>query len=316
VLEGGKIAVPMKELAQIAKELPSAEIEMECKDNVVKISCGPAVLRLRGIEAEEFPSISFLEEGSEFNVAVSDFASMVDKTIFATSIDKARYILEGIKVDIDGSRLKFVATDGKRLSLVERAIESELGSPVSVLVPARAMGEVRRIVQGEGNIRVKVGEKKIEFHGEDFLVSSNLLVDNFPPFRQLIPSEFNISFQASAAEVFQSVRRASILVDDRTRMILFNISPEGIRISGESQAHGEAVTLIDVDYDGEPFRTGFRCEYLLDVLKVIEGDKIRGELKSPSSPTVVRDSKDPGFLHVLMPIKIEELAPEGETENE
>lgn len=306
VVEPGEIAIPMKEMAQIVKELPIAEVDVEGDEGMIRINCGPASLRLRGVSAEEFPPVTLLEEGINIDLNASDFIGMVEKTIFATSEDKSRYILEGIKVDGEGQRIKFIATDGKRLSLVERSLETELASTVSALIPRRTMEEVRRIIQGEEKVHMKLGEKKVEFHGEDFILTSNLLVDNFPPYRQLIPSEFTLSFESAAEESLRSVRRASVLVDERTLMVILEISSEGILVRGQSQAHGEANTIVDAEYDGEPFKTAFRADFMMDVLKAIEGEKVRFEFKSPTSPAVIKDSKDPGFLHVLMPMKIED----------
>ena len=316
VLEEGMIALPTKEVGQIIRELPSAEMELKSEGGQVRIRCGTASLRLRGIEPEEFPPMMLIEEGKEVEIPVSDFCALVDKTAFASSTQKARYVLEGIKIDIEGSRAKFIATDGKRLSLVERSIEKEVESPINVLVPARAMNEVRRILSQSSAVSIKASEKKMEFKGEDFLLSSNLLVDNFPPYRQLIPSEFNIALQVNTEEILQAVRRASILVDDRTRMAILSISENTLEVSGESQAHGEANTKLEIDYEGESFRTAFRVEFLLDVLRVIEGEKTRIEMKSPGSPAVVKDSSDAGFAHVLMPMKIEDEKEEEEGEYE
>ncbi|HNT34850.1 MAG TPA: DNA polymerase III subunit beta [bacterium] len=317
VMEPGEIAVPMKEMAQIVKELPIAEVMVEGDEGMIRIDCGPASLRLRGVNADEFPQVTFLENGVELELSASEFGGMVDKTIFATSEDRSRYILEGIKIDAEGQRLKFISTDGKRLSLVERAMEKELEKSVSVLVPGKTMGEIRRIITGEDRIRIKIGEKKIEFFGDDFTLTSNLLVDNFPPYRQLIPSEFTLSFESGTADFLRSVRRASVLVDERTLMVVLEVSPEGILVRGQSQAHGEANTIVDVEYDSEPFKTAFRCDFLQEVLKVLEGEKVRFEFKNPTSPAVIKDSKDPGFLHVLMPLKVEEnIAPAAEEQPE
>jgi len=310
IVQPGEIAIPMKEVGQIAKELPEAELEIGCNGSVVNMKCGPASLRLRGIDAGEFPPFALLEDGIEIELSSAVLASMADKTVFATSAEKARYVLEGVKVDIEGSRLKFVATDGKRLSLVEKGVEKETETSISALVPGRAMSEVRRILKPEENVKVKIGEKKIEFSGKDFVISSNLLVDNFPPYRQLIPSELTIEMNLPTGAFLQAVRRAAVLVDDRTRMVILDVSEEGVLVSGVSQAHGEAETLLETEYKGETFKTAFRADYLVDVIRVLEGDTFTMSLKSPSSPAVIKDSADEGFLHVLMPMRIEEIEEE------
>lgn len=314
VTEPGEVAIPMKELGLVSKELPMAELEIDVQDNLIRMNCGPASLRLRGVDPSEYPPMLELEEGQGVKMKANELVSMIDKTLFASSEEKARYILEGIKVDVEGSRVKFVATDGKRLSLVEKTIEQEVENTISVLVPGKTMNEVRRIIDSAKEVEIRTGEKKIEFLGEDFLLSSNLLVDNFPPYRQLIPSELNINFGLQRSAFHTAVRRASVLVDERTKMILLEVTADGVLVKGSSYAHGEASTSIEVEYEGEPFELAYRSDYLMEVLRVIQGDKVRFEMKSPKSPALMKDSGDPGFLHLIMPIKLDEIKKADEEE--
>ena len=120
----GATTVPVKKLFGIARELGTPEIELEVDDkNVCSIRSGPSFFKIRGLGAEEFPPLPQFKEDKKVVLPQEKIRSMLRKTSFAISTDESRYVLNGIFLSLKEHKLTMVATDGRRLALVDEEVD-------------------------------------------------------------------------------------------------------------------------------------------------------------------------------------------------
>src|SRR5437773_2930557 len=195
VKKSGATTIPVKKLFGIARELASSEVELEVDEkNVSTVRSGPSFFKIRGLGAEEFPPLPKFKEDKKVSLPQEKVKGMLKKTSFAISTDESRYVLNGIFFSLKEHKLTMVATDGRRLALVDEEVDISASSQGEFIVPAKAVNELNRLLQDKGEVDVTFSENQAAFtlkdeKGNCTLVITKLIEGNYPNYRQVIPAE-------------------------------------------------------------------------------------------------------------------------------
>lgn len=310
----GSISLAGRKLYEIVKEMPSGEITLEVKDNEwVTISGHKTTFHLPGIPAEEFPSIPEPPEAF-VKIGAGVFERMVGRTLFAASNDETRIYLCGVlfrewKNEGQDPHLKMVSTDGHRLSLVDSPLETRLGMfDDGVIVPKKGVSEMKSLIAGESGseLGMALAEGRLFATVGDVTLSITLIDASFPNYQQVVPAVSGEGVVVNCEAFKNALRRVSILSDQETRSVLLEISNSEMRLSSDSPSQGDAKETIEVRYKGPDLRVAFNANYIMDVLRVIEDDEMRMEIRDSLSPALfVGTDKDSNFLSVVMPMRID-----------
>ncbi len=314
IQEEGQIAVPAKFIGSLVRELAEGPVEVSLKRNRLHIVSGKSDYRLGGVPAEEFPPFLPLSEGESILFTSAELKEIARKTVFCTSSEKARFELDGIKVKAHENGVHFVATDGRRLSVLKMKRETAVENEVSLLIPTRTWQEMNRVLPEGQTVQITFGENKVMFEAGDVTLLSSLLGDNFPPFEQIIPNQF--SFKATVnREVFETaVRRASVLASESTNQVILELDGGEMLVRGESKELGEAKDMIEIQYNGPPNKVSYKGDFIYDFLKAASTEKVELLLNDAVSPAGYKEEGKEEFLHVIMPMKIQEEVPDEESE--
>ncbi|MCM8783850.1 MAG: DNA polymerase III subunit beta [Candidatus Omnitrophica bacterium] len=301
VQEEGKITVPAKRFSEIIKELPEeGEINISVKkNNSIHITQETCFFKLMGIPAEEFPKIPKIEKEEDLILEQNELKKMLDLTIFAVSHDEARYILNGILFDFGDKVLNLVATDGRRLSLVNKEIE-KTGS-FQMIVPLKTIQELNRLLRDEGKIKIIQSENQVCFKLDETQIISRLIEGEFPNYQQVIPEEKKAKLKVKKEPFLQAVKRASLFTTAESLSVKIEVFKDKLVISKIVPEIGEAREEIPVEYGGKEFAIGFNPYYLIDALKNIKEEEIPFELEDPDKPGVIRL---PNYIHIVLPMQL------------
>jgi DNA polymerase-3 subunit beta len=223
------------------------------------------------------------------------------------STDETRYSLNGVYIEESGGgNVRMVSTDGHRLAFEERALGA-LGLSKGVILPRKGLAELKKLMESGDDEVVCIG-----FRESMGLVTKGRvelfmrLVDgDFPDYTKVIPTGNPSTARIDRNQLLQSLRRVSILSNERYKGIKMDFSTEKVAISANNPDLGEAVEEVEADYNGKPMSIGFNARYLIDVLAVLEGDgEITIQLKDELSPSVIRQSGKESYLYVLMPMRL------------
>jgi DNA polymerase-3 subunit beta len=306
----GSLTVSARKLFEVVRELPDEDVQLAGTPNAyLEIHCGRTRFSLAGTAAEEFPTLPQLapERLGRFQAAV--LSTMIERTMYAASTDETRYNLNGVYFEVleDGSKLRMVATDGHRLALVDRVVgEGARGLATGVILPRKALAELRRLVDEEDADEVEIGfegSSALARKGEVTLVM-RLIDGEFPNYRQVVPKVSSRRIVLPAELLTQAVRRASLLSIDRSRAIRFELTPGRLAISSSSPDLGEAHEELDADFQGEPLAIGFNARYLLDCLAAFHAKEVELALEDGVSPAVLRPTEDAESMAVIMPMRL------------
>ena len=303
VSEMGGTTLPARKFFSICRELPSGqvEIEVDAKD-VATIRCGPSFFKLVGLSKEDFPPLPEFEEKSIYSIDQNIFKEMLKKVTYAASTDETRYILNGALVSFKDEKLTIVATDGRRLAMVEQEIEFTEDAQADLVVPSKTIHELIKTLGEEGILQIRVSATQIAFDFDQILIISKLIEGTYPNFQQVIPSQCDERVAIDRDTMLLAVRRVSLLTDDQTASIKLTFGSNKLELVTNSPEIGEARETIPVKYDGKEISIAFNPGFLMAPLRHLDSDEIFFELSDELSPGVIKTNVP--FLYVLMPIRV------------
>ncbi len=302
----GSLTVPAKILTSYVSLLEKDE------DVEVSVSSGTALdiksqkskTKIKGISADEFPSVAEVKGGTEVGVPSDLFRSAVHQVAFAAQENSSRPILSGVYVLGNKKELRMVATDSYRLS--EKVITlKEAIDDISCVIPVRAVLEADRLVGSSETVTLRVSENQVLFSVGNTQLVSRLIDGQFPDYKQIIPKNVATSVEIQHADFELAVRRVSIFSKENNQHMKLSITAEGIMsLSTDATEIGEEKAELKVSLKGDANTIALNSEYVLDVLGAVSDKTITLELASSSSPAVFRLSKSKNFTHLIMPLKM------------
>ena len=311
----GSITVAAKVLHDIVKDLPSEEITLKTSSGQqFEVTAGQACFKINAISADEFPKIAGINIVSPVSVDAGKLFEMFSKTSFAMSVDETRYSLNGIFTETldtpigkDKQRLRFVATDGHRLAMVERPAEGFSLQP-GVIIPRKGIQEIRKILEGnEGAAKVSVHEGFLTIESGNIVIGTRLVDGEYPDYRQAIPIEHNTILELEREALMSAVRRVSLVSFDKTKAVKLKVLGGNLTVSSSSQECGEASETISIiSQEGEDLTIGFSARYLLELLGAMEdSNTVTVKLNGEFGPGLISGDGDEFYQCMVMPMRFE-----------
>ena len=243
----------------------------------------------------------------KFLLPQENIRGMIRKTSFAVSTDESRYVLNGIFISLKEGKMTFVATDGRRLALVDEEVDISEKSAGEFIVPAKAVNELNRLLQDKGDVELKFGENQASFAlknetGFSVLLITKLIEGNYPNYRQVIPGEAKERIGVGREELVQALRRAEIMTSEKANSVKLAFGKNLLTITANSPEVGEARETMAINYKGKELAIAFNPRYLIDPLNALTEDEVFIELIDELSPGVVKINGP--FLYVVMPMRL------------
>ncbi len=303
VVKSGGTTLPARRLLSIFRELPSHEIEIEVDDkDVASIRCGNSFFKLVGMSEEDYPSMPRFEGGKSSTLDKAVVRTMLQKTAYAASNDESRYVLNGVLLSFKGEKLVVVATDGRRLALVEQEIEFPQESEGDMILPSKTVNELIKTLAGEGSLTIKATDTQIAFEFDDMLIVSKLIDGTYPNFRQVIPGQSDERIAIEREGLLTAVRRVALMTVDQSNSVKLAFRKNQLEITAITPDVGEAREVLPIKYAGKDISIAFNPEFLMAPLRSLSGDEVFAEVSDELSPGVFK-SNEP-FLYVLMPMRL------------
>jgi DNA polymerase-3 subunit beta len=311
VVRGGAITVQARKFYEIVKELPAQEVSILARENQwLHISSGSTEYNLVGLPAEEFPKVMKLEVIDWVELETTTMRDMIERTIYAVSTEETRYNLSGIyfeKVTVeDNLNLRLVATDGHRLSLVERNLPEvrKLGFGKGVIVPRKGMQELVRMLEECEKIQLSFVDNTLVFKIDDSYLMMRLVDGEFPDYNTVIPKKLYREISIDRMKFMEMLRRMSVISTERYRGVRCNFFTNRMEIISNNPEIGDAREELPITYEGEDMTVAFNPRYFLDALSVMKSQVIQGRMVDDSSACTISGTEDEGFLAVIMPMRL------------
>ncbi|HYL40071.1 MAG TPA: DNA polymerase III subunit beta, partial [Candidatus Binatus sp.] len=308
----GATTVPAKLLSDLVTALPGgSKVELETGANeTLHLTAGPFQSHLKGIDAEEFPSIQSVGERPTTRIAQDVLKRALEETAFAAATDEARPILTGVLWRFDGDSVTFAAADNYRIAVKTIPILDPV-SEMSVVIPARALTELMRIL-GDSDEPVDVvlaqGKNQVLFHlsgDQPIDLVSRLIDGQFPNYQSVLPKAHTTRAVLDREELLRAVRPAALIAHESANIVKLQISSNGesgIVVSANAEI-GDHVGQVEAAVEGDGTSIAFNAKYLADVLEKVAADQFALELQGPLAPGVFKPIGDDRYVHVVMPVR-------------
>ena len=313
----GKASVSAKKLYEIVRELPEEAIHIQKNDNQwITLQCGKSIFNLAGLDPEEFPSLPSYQEENFSTVSTRLIGEMIEKTVFAASNEESRYHLNGILFahanQAGKDALRMVATDGHRLSMIDRENEKIRGvEEKGVIIPKKGVLEIKRIIgdrDGEEEMGIYFNATHGFFKMGKSLTVIRLIDGEFPEYEQVIPKGNDRKLVMARERMISSLKRVSTMASERMEGVKFSVRANAVEMSSTHQDFGDAKEEVEVVYEGGPLQVGFNARYLIEAFNVIDTEEVLMELKDEGSPGILRpSSSSPGSsnqISIIMPMRL------------
>ncbi len=302
--EDGEITVPARKLVDICKSLPDgSKIEFSLDSGKAMVRAGRSRFTLSTLPASEFPSVE--EGGGDLTLEVpqSVIKRLIERTAFAMAQQDVRYYLNGMLLELKAGRLRMVATDGHRLALCTASDAVSVGD-ASVIVPRKGILELSRLLDADESLKLVIGSNHIRAANHQFTFTSKLVDGKFPEYERVLPKSADKTIVGERLELRQAFTRTAILSNEKYRGVRLKLSADTLDITANNPEQEQAEEVVAVEYQGDELEVGFNVSYLLDVLSVLDGDKIRLSLSDSASSALLEEAEEGDSLYVVMPMRL------------
>ncbi|MFC1590465.1 DNA polymerase III subunit beta, partial [Candidatus Omnitrophota bacterium] len=153
-----------------------------------------------------------------------------------------------------------------------------------------------------GELKIFFGKNQIAFDFGATRVISRLIEGEFPNYEQVIPKESKEKITVAKNIFLSATKRANIFTNQDSIAVKIDLSRDKMVLSKSASYVGEIREELDVEYKGKELSVGFNPGYLIDVLKVIEGETLNLEVTDSEKPAVFRIGKE--YVYVVLPMQL------------
>lgn len=302
----GSVTLAARQLSEIINKLPNSEIAIKLGDDGARatVQCQRSRFVLPVLPAEEFPKLPTANlETAPVSLLASQLLKGIRQTSFAAAKDD-KSVISGIYLHLFDGQLEIVATDGYRLAWSRWAMDTV--GELKAIVPAKAMGELARLLPASGQEPVRVGltSNTVGFLFEEKYLTSRLIDGQFPQYGQIVPKNFTNQVLVDRGSLLAAVERVSIMASEREAKVLkMRVYKDEIQLSANAADLGESDEQLPAEYQGEAMQISFNANYLADALKVLDGETVQIQLNGPLAPALLSAVDDPHYSYLLMPIR-------------
>jgi DNA polymerase III subunit beta len=308
VTEPGAMTVSSQRISSILAELPNEDVTLELgENNVIQLRCGKIETKLFGMAPEEFPPVRSFEGVEPIHLKQGVLKKLFLKSSFAICTDQARYNLTGLLFQLDKGKVIVVATDGRRMSLAsdDEGIPEDVEQ--RVIIPSKMIHELERLLGEDEDVAICVSESQAAFVFDSMRLVTALIEGSFPNYEMVIPQKHDKEVVVDTGKLTEAMRRTRTMTNEKFNSVRVSVRDGVMNLKVVTPEVGEYEEELDVDYNGDPVEIAFNPDFLLDVLRRTDADKVCLVLKDGMSPGVVKpytEAPQDNYVNVIMPIRI------------
>lgn len=304
----GAITIPSRMIIDFVANNNDEIINLEIKDDSLKLSSKKYQATLNGIKAEEFPKIPDLSKKILTEFSASDFKKAINLVNFASAYDDTRPVLNGVLIKFIDQKIKMAATDSYRLAEKTLLALKPIKEGKSLIIPNRGLNEVSRIIsEGDEKITICLGETQAMFKIGETQIVTRLIEGAFPDYQQIIPKTSNLEILVNKNEFFGALKMAGLFARENANNIKLKIEePNLIEIHATSPQLGSEVSKVEGEVKGKGIEITFNAKYLLDVFNNLDFEKVALSFSDKFAPSMLKGIGDESYLYIIMPLRIDE----------
>ena len=302
----GEITVPARKLLDICRALPAqAKIDIKLDKEKVVIKSGRSRFTLQVLPASDFPVIETTQWERSISLPQKSLKDLLEKTQFCMAQQDVRYYLNGLLLELSGSRMRTVATDGHRMAMSDTELSVAVDSDKQVIIPRKGVMELNRFLEDtEEPVEVLIGNNHIRVKLKDLTFTSKLIDGRFPDYNKVVPQKQNVLLMIDRDVFRETLNRVAILSNEKYRGVRFTISDGVLKITAHNPEQEEAREEITINYQGVEIDIGFNVNYISDAIGALSSKEVEFGLTDPNSSCTLRAPGETRHQYVVMPMRL------------
>ena len=317
VNKSGSILIPAKTLGGIVSKLPETQVAFKLTEKgTIKITYDQSNFNVHTLPPDEFPVLPKIKDGKSININARLFANMIKQTIFSASNSEEKYVLTGVLMEYgeaegEDSNLRMISTDGYRLAKRGEKIKLPAGLKGSVIIPARALQEIYRVIdaeKGDTDLTITLSSDQIAFKYGGVYLISRIIQGQFPDYRQVLPKKSATTISVKTNHLLRAAERAAVIASGSANIVRFEIKEGKLHLFASTPDVGTVDEILEANIQGNnASQIAFNVRLITDVLKVIGTDEVVLELTESLGPGIIRQPENKDYLYIVMPIRTQEV---------
>ncbi|MCA1791221.1 MAG: DNA polymerase III subunit beta [Thioalkalivibrio sp.] len=308
----GEITVPARKLMDIWRALPEgARVEFALDDQRAILKSGRSRFQLSTLPASDFPALDDSAAETAFSLGQDALRRLIDRTAFSMAQQDVRYFLNGLLLEVTGEHVRAVATDGHRLAMCTLTPEAGMPGLVDsdtrqqIIVPRKGVLELARLLsEGSGEVELGIGSSHLRAVVGGFTFVTKLVDGKFPDYERVVPRGGHREVVGDRLALREAFLRTAILSNEKYRGVRITLGSETLTVQANNPEQEEAEEAVAVDYSGDALEIGFNVSYLLDVLGVLDTERVRVTVSDANSSALIEEPEAGDSLYVVMPMRL------------
>ena len=305
------IAVNAKLLLETLKSFAEQPLTFKTnkENNTLEITSEKGNYTLSYLDSDEFPQTPELNDSQSTKLHVNTLKKGIKNTLFATSNDELRPVINGISIEMNNNNILFVATDAHKL--VKYTNQIETNDSASFIVPKKPLHLLKNILQEINNeVQVRYNKTNIIFAFGGMEIYCRLVDGNYPNYSAVIPKENPNHLNIDRNILLSCLKRVSIFSNQSTRRIKLKINGNEMNVSGEDlDFSNKANEILKCDYEGNDIQIAFNGKFLIEILNTLQSEKINMYFSNPSKAAIIKPDdgvkEEEDVLMLIMPMHLE-----------
>jgi DNA polymerase-3 subunit beta len=306
----GKFCISAKNILDILRELPEADVQIESDNSksLININCNDIHYSLLVSSPDEFPQLVFEKNSNRFSVSADIIQDMIHRVSHAMSTDETRPFLGGIFLHLADSKLRAVACDGHRLvyrDALSFSGQTELLEK-GIIVPRKGIAELKKLAEANpGREMFIAADDSFLYAGCDanHQVAVRLIAREYLRYQQSIPSKISVSMNAKKILLLDAVKRVRIMANEKSNGVHFTLRSNLLTIQANRPDIGEAKETIPIEFDGKGIDININARYIVDLVTVMEEEEISMSFTNELGPVIIRPKSNQDFFGLIMPLR-------------
>ncbi|MGH8191360.1 MAG: DNA polymerase III subunit beta [Rhodanobacteraceae bacterium] len=304
--ENGETTIPARKWFDLVRALPDGvKVDVQVKGDRVVMHAGRSRYTLASLPADEFPTTDEIEVADQIALSEGNLRRLLERTAFAMASQDVRYYLNGLLLDLRGSDLRCVATDGHRMAMSETGLDAKGQGKRQLIIPRKGVTELLGLFDsGDDLVTIEFSSNHIRVRRGDVTFTSKLIDGSFPDYEAVIPLGADKVLKVDRETLRNALQRAAILSNEKYRGVRLEVSSNCLRIIAHNPEQEEAFEEIEAETSVNDIAIGFNVGYLLDALGALDDERVQLQLRDAQSSCLLRGASSGQTQHVVMPLRL------------